>query len=83
MFQRLQLGMTKKIRKAISTKMLHSEVMAVFRLTMVSCGASVADFISMTEPSKLVQKAICRPNATWNSVKNKLFPSLCDRSDSY
>ena len=52
-------------------------------LTAVSCGASVADFISMTEPSKLVQKAIGRPNATWNSVKNELFPSLGDRSDSY
>ena len=43
---------------------------------MVSCGARVADFILMTEPSKLVQKAIGRPNATWNSVKNELFPSV-------
>ena len=35
-----------------------------FRLTAVSCGAKVADFISITEPSKLVQKAIGRPNTT-------------------
>ena len=44
---------------------------------MVSCGARVADFISMTEPYKLVEKAIGMPNATWNSVKNEMFPSLC------
>ena len=25
----------------------------------------------MTEPSKLVEKAIGRPNATWNSVKQR------------
>ena len=25
----------------------------------------------MTEPSKLVEKAIRRPNATWNSVKQR------------
>ena len=34
----------------------------------------------MTEPSKLVEKAIWRPNAIWNSVKNELFPSLCSCS---
>ena len=28
-------------------------------------------FISMTEPSKLVQKAIGRSNATWNSIKQR------------
>ena len=28
-------------------------------------------FISMTETSKLVQKAIGRSNATWNSVKQR------------
>ena len=30
----------------------------------------------MAEPSKLVEKAIGRLKATWNSVKNELFPSL-------
>ena len=43
---------------------------------MVSCGAKVVGFISITEPSKLVKKAIGRLNSTWNSVKNELFPSL-------
>ena len=33
-------------------------------------------FISMTEPSKLVQKAIGRPNATWNSVKQRAVASV-------
>ena len=36
---------------------------------MVSTGTGVAGFISMTEPSKLVEKAIGRPNAIWNSVQ--------------
>ena len=38
---------------------------------MVSCGARVACSISMTEPSTLVEKAIGRLNATWNSIKNR------------
>ena len=38
----------------------------VFRPTMVSCEARVMGLISMTEPSKLVKKAIGRPNATQN-----------------
>ena len=48
-----------------------------FRLTAVSTGMGAAGFISMTEPSKLVEKAIGRPNTTWNSVKSELFPRLC------
>ena len=44
-------------------------------LTTVSTGTGAAGFISMKEPSKLVEKAIRRPNATWNSVKSELFLS--------
>ena len=59
--------------------MLRSEVMAEFsfRLTTVSTGAGAVGFISMTGPSKLVEKAIRRPDATWNGVKSELFLSLC------
>ena len=66
-------------KKAFSTKMLRSEVMAViaFRPTMVSTGTGAAGFILMTELSKLVEKAIGRPNTNRNSVKSELFPSLC------
>ena len=38
---------------------------------MVSTGTVAAGFISMTEPSKLVERAIGRPNTTWNSVKQR------------
>ena len=33
-------------------------------------------FIMMTEPSKLIQKAIGRPNATWNTVKQRGMKSF-------
>ena len=33
-------------------------------------------FVSMTQPSKLVEKAIGRPNATWNSVKQLAVASV-------
>ena len=43
---------------------------------MVSTGTGEAAFISMTEPSKLVQKAIGRLNATWNRVKQQAAASV-------
>ena len=42
-----------------------------FRFTAVSTGSGEAGYISIIEPSKLVEKAIRRLNATWNSVKQR------------
>ena len=44
-------------------------------------GAGTVDFISMTEPAKLPEKAIGGLNATWNSVKKRVLqvPSCCLR----
>ena len=51
---------------------------------MESTGTGAADFISMTEPSKLVEKAIGigQMLRTWNSVKKELLLSLCLASSS-
>ena len=43
---------------------------------MVSTGTEAVGFISMTEPCKLVQKAIGRSNATWNSVKQRAVANV-------
>ena len=47
-----------------------------FRLTALSFETGAGGFISMTEPSTLAEKAIGRPNATWNSVSNEPLPAL-------
>ena len=49
-------------------------VKKVFQFTILQClflssGTGAAGFISMIEPSKLVEKAIRMLNPTWNSVK--------------
>ena len=65
--------MTKKIKKPFSLKMHYSKVMAEFgfRLTVVFTGTRKVGFISMTQSSKLVEKAIGRRlNTSWNRVKS-------------
>ena len=56
--------------------MLHSEVMAELFLVLLglaSTGTGEVGFISMTEPFKLVKKAIGRLDASWNSVKQQII----------
>ena len=48
---------------------------------MVSTVTGAGGFILMAEPSKLVEKAIGRLNAAWNSVKSELF--LASIASSY
>ena len=57
--------MSRKIKKVLSVKKgkIRSEVMAVSTRTGAAC------FISMTEPSKLDEKATSGSNATWNGIK--------------
>ena len=54
----LAIDTTKKIKKGVFYKN------TPFRSYAVSCGARVVGFISITEPSKLVEKAIGWLNAT-------------------
>ena len=73
-FQRPWLDMTKKNEKGLFYKnaLFRSYVAGyAFRLTAVSTGTGAAGFTSMTEFSKLVEKAIWRLNTTWNSVKQQ------------
>ena len=43
---------------------------------MLSSETGAAGLISMTEPFKLAEKAIGRPNAAWNTVSSEPLPAL-------